>query len=139
MPINHFSAETCSFIDSKSVNGEALVCKDPISYLGHIDPKTGEVRGNIEIKGQFIGGKILVYPTGSGSTVGAYVLLNLKKNGVAPRGIINQEMDTVVLSGAIWAGIPVAHRFKDIDPLEVFKTGDILVLDTKNSSVSLDD
>lgn len=137
MPVE-YPAQTCSFIDVKRVTGSALVCSDPISYLGHIDKETGVVKGDIEISGECVAGKILVYPTGIGSTVGSYVLLNLVKNGKGPLGIINQEMDTVILSGAIWADIPVAHRFVDVDPIEEFKTGDVLTIDTSGSKVIKD-
>jgi len=97
-----YEVETCTSIELDEVTGVALVCIDPISFLGQIDPETGVARDGLEIRGECVKDRILVYPTGAGSTVGSYVLLNLKKNGVAPGGIINRETDTVVLAGAIW-------------------------------------
>jgi len=48
--------------------GQALVCKDAISFLGGVDPKTGIVveKGHA-IEGKCIAGKVLVFPRGKGS------------------------------------------------------------------------
>ncbi len=120
-----YEVETCRSIELKEVSGEALVCTQPISFLGQIDQETGMALAGLDITGASVKDKILVYPTGAGSTVGSYVILNLLKNGAAPRGIINIETDTVVLAGAIWTGIPIAHRFAGgRNPLELIETGD---------------
>jgi len=73
-----------------SANGEALVTSQPISFLGSVDPMTGIVveKGH-ELSGKSIKGKVLVFPSGKGSTVGSYVIYQLKKNGVAPSAMIN--------------------------------------------------
>ena len=131
-----FRCQTCDAIDSTEVTGKALVCRQPISFLGQIDPDSGKAGEGLDIAGKSIKGKILVYPTGAGSTVGSYVILNLKMRGRAPMGIINLEMDTVVLSGAIWADIPVAHRFeKGADPTKFIETGDTVTIRSKEKSV----
>lgn len=95
----------------------------PISFYGGVDPNTGEVleKGH-ELKGQSIKGKILVFPNGKGSTVGSYTLYRLKKNGVAPAGMINRECETVVAVGAIISEIPCVDKI-DISKI---KTGDII-------------
>ena len=61
--------------------GEALVTSQPISFYGGVDPNTGIVleKGH-ELQGQSVKGKILVLPTGKGSTVGSYTLYRMKKN-----------------------------------------------------------
>ena len=66
--------------------------------------------------------KILVFPTGKGSTVGSYTLYRLKKGGVAPAGIINSECETVVAVGTIISEIPC------VDTVDISKiaTGDIV-------------
>ncbi|NIM17461.1 MAG: DUF126 domain-containing protein, partial [Candidatus Aminicenantes bacterium] len=46
------------------------------------------------LEGRFISGKILIFPMGKGSTVGAYVLYQLKKKGLAPAAIVNVKADT---------------------------------------------
>jgi phosphomecalonate degydratase small subunit len=87
--------------------GEALTTSQPISFYGGVDPNTGVVieKGH-ELQGQSVKGKILVFPTGKGSTVGSYTLYRMKKNGTAPAGIVNKECETVVAVGAIISEIP---------------------------------
>ena len=87
--------------------GEALTTTQPISFYGGVDPNTGVVidKGH-ELQGQSVKGKVLVFPTGKGSTVGSYTLYRMKKNGTAPAGIVNKECETVVAVGAIISEIP---------------------------------
>lgn len=87
--------------------GAALVSPEPIGFYGGIDARTGRIieKGN-PLEGECVKDRILVFPCGKGSTVGSYVIYGLKKNGVAPAAIINQETETIVATGAILAGIP---------------------------------
>lgn len=106
--------------------GEALVSREPIGLFGGVDPDTGVVveRGH-ELQGQSVGGKILVFPTGKGSTVGSYTLYRLHKNDLAPAGIINAQSEAIVAVGAIIADIPMVDRI-DISHIE---TGDTVTID----------
>ena len=106
--------------------GEALTTSQQISFYGGVDPETSEIleRGH-ELQGKRIKGKILVFPTGKGSTVGSYTLYRLKKGGVAPAGIVNKECETVVAVGAIISEIPCVDEI-DISKIE---TGDIVRLE----------
>ena len=114
--------------------GEAIVSRDPIGFYGGIDAKTGIVieKGH-PLEGKSITGKILVFPCGKGSTVGSYVIYGLKKNGVAPKGIINKETETIVATGVILAGIPCVDQ---ID-IKKIKDGDTVLLDADNESVEI--
>jgi predicted aconitase with swiveling domain len=105
---------------------EALVTSQPISFYGGVDPNTGEIieKGH-ELQGKSVKGKILVFPTGKGSTVGSYTLYRMKKNGVAPAGMINRECETVVAVGAIISEIPCVDKI-DISQM---KTGDVIRMD----------
>ena len=95
-------------------SGEVLVSSEPISFLGGIDPKTGVIIDQTNsLKGKSIAGKVLVFPRGKGSTVGTYVVFQLKKNGVAPAAIINQESEIIVAVGAIVSGIPMLDKLED--------------------------
>ena len=118
------------FKTDEEIKAEALVSKEPIGFLGGVDPNTGEVLEG-DIKGQFVKDKILVFPTGKGSTVGSYVLYQLKKNNVAPKAIINSEAEPIVVVGAIISEIPMIDKI-DISSI---KTGDSLTL--KNDTISL--
>ncbi|KYC54443.1 MAG: hypothetical protein AMQ74_00048 [Candidatus Methanofastidiosum methylothiophilum] len=98
--------------------GEVLKSTSPISFLGGIDPKTGIVLDkNSNAFGKSIKDKIFVFPMGKGSTVGSYVIYQLKKNGVAPIAIINKEAETIVAVGAIISDIPMVDKI-ELDILE---------------------
>ncbi len=91
--------------------GEALVSHEPIGFFGGVNPETGAViEPGHELQGKTIGGKILIFPTGKGSTVGSYTLYRLRKNGVAPVGIINAQSEAVVAVGAIISEIPMVDH-----------------------------
>ena len=91
--------------------GEALTTTQPISFYGGVDPNTGVVieKGH-QLQGVSVKGKILVFPQGKGSTVGSYTLYRLKKNGVAPAGMVNRECETIVAVGAIISEIPCVDK-----------------------------
>jgi predicted aconitase with swiveling domain len=89
------------------VGGEALVSRMGISFYGGVDPETGEItEPGHDLQGQSIAGKVLVFPSGKGSTVGSYVLYRLKKNGQAPLAIVNADCETITAVGCIIAEIP---------------------------------
>ncbi len=121
-------------ISPGKAEGEAIVSPDPIGFYGGIDAETGIVieKGH-PLEGKSVTGKILVFPCGKGSTVGSYVIYGLKKNGVAPKGIINKETETIVATGVILAGIPCVDQ---ID-IEKIKDGDTVLLDADNESVEI--
>lgn len=115
-----------------NVEGEAIVSSEPIGFYGGIDAKTGIVieKGH-ELEGQNVKDKILVFPSGKGSTVGSYVIYGLKKNGVGPKAIVNKETETIVATGVILAGIPCVDQI-DIDQI---KTGDKLIVNGDEGTV----
>ena len=94
-----------------AATGHALVTSQGISFFGGVDPDTGLIveRGH-ELEGQSVAGKVLVFPTGKGSTVGSYTLYRLKHNGLAPAAIINAECETITAVGCIIAEIPCVDQ-----------------------------
>ena len=106
--------------------GLALVSPVAIGFLGGVDPDTGVVieRGH-PLYGQCIAGRVLVFPTGKGSTVGSYTLYRLSKRGVAPVAIINAQSEAIVAVGAIMAGIPMV----DLVDTGQIATGDVVEVD----------
>jgi predicted aconitase with swiveling domain len=114
--------------------GEALVTKQSISFYGGVDPSTGTVveKGH-ELEGKSIAGKILVFPTGKGSTVGSYVLYQMSKNGKGPKGLVLKECEAIVAVGCIIGGIPCIDHV-DIEKLT---SGKHLVLDADKSALEL--
>jgi len=91
--------------------GTALVSPAAIGFLGGVDADTGVVvEPGHPLQGQSIVGRVLVFPTGKGSTVGSYTLYRLAKRGLAPAAIINARSEAIVAVGAIIAGIPMVDR-----------------------------
>jgi predicted aconitase with swiveling domain len=113
--------------------GEALVTSQPISFYGGVDPATGVIieKGH-ELQGQSVKDKILVFPTGKGSTVGSYTLYRMKKNDTAPAGMINNECETVVAVGVIISEIPCVDKI-DISKI---KTGDKIQIENERVIVT---
>jgi len=109
-----------------TVEGEALVTSQAISFFGGVDPDTGVIveRGH-ELEGQSIAGKVLVFPTGKGSTVGSYTLYRLKHNRMAPAAIINAECETITAVGCIIAEIPCLDQIE----IEKINTGSRVAVD----------
>jgi predicted aconitase with swiveling domain len=94
-----------------TAQGQALVTRMGISFFGGVDPDSGVVveKGH-DLEGQSVAGRVLVFPTGKGSTVGSYTLYRLMKNGKAPAAIINQECETITAVGSIIAEIPCVDQ-----------------------------
>ena len=121
-------------ISPGKAEGIAVVTSEPLGFYGGVDIKTGMVieKGH-PLEGRSVKDKILVFPCGKGSTVGSYVIYGLKKNKMAPLGIINKETETIVATGAILAGIPCVDK---ID-IEKIKDGDNLIIDADNGTVEI--
>lgn len=123
-------------ITKGKAKGVALVSKKPLSFLGGVDPETGVVKDiESDIKGESIKDKILVFPRGKGSTVGSYVIYQLKKNGVAPKAIVVEEAETIVATGAIIAEIPMVDKV-DISKI---KNGQIVEVDADKGEVIIEE
>ena len=98
-------------VKAGQAEGKALVSPDPIGFLGGVDPDTGIViEAGHPLEGERVSGRILVFPTGKGSTVGSYTLYRLARNGLAPAAIINAEADPVIAVGAIISEIPMVDQ-----------------------------
>ena len=119
------------------VEGEAIVSRIPFSYLGDLNVETGTVapKGH-DLEGQSIAGKIFVFPTGKGSTVGPYVANRAKQLGHTPAGMICVDVEPVMAMVAIMNDIPMVHRL-DQNPLEVIKTGDYIKMDATEGVVEV--
>jgi predicted aconitase with swiveling domain len=103
--------------------GETLVSSEPVSFYGGIDPISGCVTepGHC-CCGENISGKVFVFPTGKGSTVGSYVIYRMKKLGTAPVAIINIETEAIIATGCVISNIPLVDKLNP-DPIESIKNG----------------
>jgi predicted aconitase with swiveling domain len=117
---------TGRIVKSGTADGLALVSAEPIGFLGGVDPDTGlVVEPGHPLYGQCVTGRILVFPTGKGSTVGSYTLYRMARSGTAPAAIVNTDSEAIVAVGAIIAGIPMVDRV-DISRIH---TGDRVSID----------
>lgn len=113
---------------------EAIVTKDGISFYGGVDPDTGKVvEVGHELEGQTITGKVLVFPTGKGSTVGSYTMYRMKKNNTAPVAIVNKEIDTIIAVGCIISEIPCVDKIN----IEDIKSGQKLIVNGNEGTVEI--
>ena len=119
-----------------NAQGETLVTSQPISFFGGVDPEKGIVveRGH-PLEGQCIAGKVLVFPTGKGSTVGSYTLYRLKMNGRAPLAILNAECETIIAVGCIIAEIPCVDQL----PIQEIRSGSLVQIDGSVVIVIIED
>jgi predicted aconitase with swiveling domain len=111
-------------IISKGIGkGSALVTRQPLSFLGGVDPERGVIKDSQhELYGSHIAGAVLAFPQGKGSTVGSYVIYQLKRNGKAPAAIVNTLSETIVAVGAIISNIPLIDKL-EVDPIATIKPG----------------
>ena len=100
--------------------GRALVLEEPVSLWGGLDPVTGRI---VEVghpqQGAVVTGRILVLPSGRGSSSSATVLAEAIRLGTAPAGIVLGEVDEILAVGALAA----AELYGPSVPLVVAPTG----------------
>lgn len=125
----------CRVISKGVAEGEVLLSKQGLSFYGSIDPNNGVVteKGS-DIEGQSVAGRILIFPQGKGSTVGSYTLYRLKKNGVAPSAIVNQDCETICAVGGIISGIPVVDK-PERDVFSLLKNGQRIRVDAVKGAI----
>ena len=110
--------------------GEALVSEMPLSWApcSILNDGTITMVGN-PVTGQNVKDKIVIYPTVTGSTSGAFGLLfKIKGTKKGPAGIICRELHTIDLSGALAGDIPSVDGL-DKDPIKTIKSGDWVKID----------
>jgi uncharacterized protein len=87
-----------------TAEGRALVLDEPLSFWGGVDPATGDViDGRHPQHGANVAGRILVMPSGRGSSSSSSVLAESIRAGTAPAAIVLLEPDPILALGAIVA------------------------------------
>ena len=127
----------CRKISKGYAEGEVILTKDPLSFLGGVNPDNGVViDSKHELYGRNMTGKVLVIPSGKGSTVGSYVLFQMAKNKTAPRAIVAIEAEPIIATGAIMAGIPMVDR-PEAEILNILHNGDQVVVDADSGFLKI--
>ena len=90
------------------VRGIVQKSNNPINFLGTVDKKTGIISDkNHDLFEKSIANAILVFPSGIGSSVGAYTIYSIKSNNSAPLAMVCKKADLTVATGCALANIPV--------------------------------
>jgi predicted aconitase with swiveling domain len=127
----------CRRISKGRAQGSVLITRDSLSFLGGVNPESGIITDpNHELYGQEITGKILVIPSGKGSTVGSYIIYQMFKYKTAPLGLIALEAEPIIATGAIMAGIPMVDQPQE-SLYDLLKNGDMVDLDADNGLLKI--
>jgi predicted aconitase with swiveling domain len=117
--------------------GEALVLDEPLSFWGGVDPASGRIIDrNHPQHGRSVAGRILVMPSGRGSSSSSSVLAEAVRAGTGPAGIVLREPDGIVALGVLVAAelygsdVPVVvldpadyDRVRSLDAIRVRASG----------------
>lgn len=115
--------------------GKVILSQNPVNFLGEVDKQTGRIRDkNHDLFDKSIGGKILVFPYGIGSSVGAYTIYSLKYNNCAPLAMICLKADIITASGCAISNIPLLVA--DKDDYESLRDGQEISVDAVEGTIS---
>ena len=125
---------TLKVIVRGKTRGIVLVSKNPINFLGGVDKKTGRIRDEKhDLFGKLLANKILVFPYGVGSSVGAYTIYSLKYNKCAPVAMICLKADLTTASGCAISNIPLLVAEKE--EYESLKDGQEVLVDAMEGKI----
>jgi hypothetical protein len=111
----------------------ALVLDEPLSMWGGLDPHSGRIidRRHPQV-GETVTGRVLVMPTGRGSSSAASVIAEAIRLQTAPAAIVMAYPDDIVLVGAVVAeelyGITCPVVVVDRIRFDEITTGDLLAV-----------
>ena len=107
--------------------GTALVSREPLSFWGGYDHRTGEIIDRRHpLAGQNAAGRVLVLPYARGSSTTTAVLLEALRAGTAPTAILTTAADTFFALAAIVADEMYRRSF----PVVIVQATDAVALQT---------
>lgn len=132
-------AEAVTLVPGEA-SGVVLVLDEPLSFWGGVDPSSGEV---IDVhhpqRGANVAGRVLVMPSGRGSSSSSSVLAEAIRVDTAPAAIVLLEPDPILALGAIVARelygrtIPVV-----VAPEAAVRSGETVTVRAKTNSARID-
>jgi predicted aconitase with swiveling domain len=115
------------------VSARALVLSEGLSLWGGMDPATGElIDAHHPQRGANLAGRVVVMPSGRGSSSSASVLAEAVRAGTAPAAIVLSESDLILAIGAAVAaelyGVVVPIVVLDPEARSAIAEGDRVVI-----------
>jgi predicted aconitase with swiveling domain len=100
--------------------GRLLHLDEPLSFWGGVDPGTGDIIDRHHPQaGENVAGRVLLMPSGRGSSSSSSVLAEAIRAGTAPAGIILEIPDRIIALGALVAADLYGHQM----PVVVIRPG----------------
>jgi len=125
-----------------NASGLALVLDEPLSFWGGLDPATGAlIDTHHPQQGATLAGRVLIMPSGRGSSSSSYVLAEAIRAGTSPVAIVLREPDGIVALGAIVArelyGALVPVVVLDADGYDAIADGDAIEVDAHEDDATV--
>jgi uncharacterized protein len=100
------NARTCDAVTlvPGTASGPVLRLDEPLSFWGGLDSATGTIIDRLHPqRGACVAGRVLMMPTGRGSSSGSATLAEALRLGKGPAAILMLERDAIVVVGAMVA------------------------------------
>ena len=129
---------TCHAGIGPKVEGIALVADDNFSARYDLDRIKGVFsRPQHKLFGQSYRDVILVLNTAKGGVATAWMLYEMTSRLVAPKAILLNQANTILVQGAALANMAMVDRFDEGDVTKLIETGDHLVVDPQAGQVDV--
>ena len=122
--------------------GQALRLDEPLSLWGGMDPTTGKVIDRRHPQaGEDLAGRVVLMPSGRGSSSSSSVLAEAVRAGTAPAAVVLLEPDPIVALGAVVAAELYGRRVPvvvlDEAAYGAIRTGDEVVVEADDEKASV--
>ncbi len=125
----------CRRLIGGCAEGEALVSREAINFY-LCEPEDGVlVEKNHHLKGKSFSKKVIVMPTGKGSSVVQLDgLFQMMEKGTLPAALIVISPEPVLVSSVYVVNVPMVDRLEE-DPYSIIKDGDWVKVDADGQKV----
>ena len=123
-------------------SGEVVVLEEPLSFWGGVDAREGIVVSEHHPQfGILLRERVLMMPSGRGSSSSSSVLAEAIRLGTAPAGILLREVDPIVVLGAVVArelyGVELPVVALDEEDYRSLNPGDVVSVDATGDPATL--
>ena len=137
MAIKKETVFSCHKIAEGVAEGEVLISSDDICFY-LVEPETGKViEDGHALQGRSVAGKVLVFPSGKGSSVvQADGLYQLAMKGTGPKAMIIRHPETVLVASSIIMEVPLVDQMDD-EFYRLIEDGDYVRVDADGALVTV--